>query len=88
MTTAAVETVPAIWDDARDIPFFRITARLFTLEFCLRASLQLAGYDDTADAVQDTPAQHGRSGTTASAGGDRNTQAERDLIPVRVRRTR
>ena len=87
MTTTAVETVPATWDDARDIPFLRITARLFTPEFCLRASLLLASFDDTADAVQDAPT-HGRSSTTASAGGDRNTQAKRDLIPVLVRRNR
>jgi hypothetical protein len=46
MSTNRVETLPAIWDDARDIPFFRITARLFTPEFCLGASVLLASYDD------------------------------------------
>jgi hypothetical protein len=88
MTTTALETVPAIWDDARDIPFFRITGRLFSPEFCLGASLLLASHDDTADTVQDTATQHGCRGTTTPAGVDRHSQAERDLIPVRVRRTR
>ena len=88
MTTTAVENIPAIWDDARDIPFFRITARLFTREFRLSASLQLACNDnDTADTVQLTPAQHGSS-TTAPADGTTHTAPECDLIPVRVRRTR
>ena len=45
MTTTAVENIPAIWDDARDIPFFRITARLFTPEFRVRAGLRLARND-------------------------------------------
>jgi hypothetical protein len=69
MTTTAIETVPAIWDDARDIPFFRITARLFSPEFCVAASVLLAGYDDTTGVAN-------------------HIHAERDLIPVRVRRVR
>jgi hypothetical protein len=32
MITTAVENTPAIRDDARDIPFFRIPARLLTRE--------------------------------------------------------
>ncbi|SFU03511.1 hypothetical protein SAMN05660657_04947 [Geodermatophilus amargosae] len=49
MTTTPSENIPAIWDDARDIPFFRITARLFTPELRLGASLLLACNDkDTA----------------------------------------
>ena len=69
MTSTAVENIPAIWDDARDIPFFRITARLFTPDFCLRAGLLLASDDDTTGAAD-------------------HIHAERDLLPVRVRRTR
>jgi hypothetical protein len=88
MTTTAVENVPESWDDARDIPFFRITARLFAPEFCLVASVLLAGYDDgPVDTAQLTPTQHG-SGTTDPADVDDRTQPERDLIPVRVRRAR
>jgi hypothetical protein len=46
MTTTAVENLPAIWDDASDIPFFRLTARLVTSEFCLGAGVLLVTYDD------------------------------------------
>ncbi len=87
MTTTAVEDVPTIRNDARDVPFFRITARLSTSEFRLGASLLLAGYDATADTVQDTPTQHGCN-PTAPAGVGNRAQAERDLIPVQVRRSR
>jgi hypothetical protein len=88
MTTAAVANLPASWDDARDVPFFRITARLFTSEFCLGASVLLISYDGgPADTVRLTPAQHGSS-TTASVGVVDHTQPERDLISVRVRRIR
>ena len=88
MTTTAVENIPAIWDDARDIPFFRITARLFTPEFRVRASLLLARNDkDTAATVQSMSTPRGSS-TTAPAGVDDHTRPERELIPVRVRRTR
>lgn len=86
MTTTAVEHLPTTWDDARDIPFFRTTARLFTSEFCLGASVLLASYDDaTPDAVQLRPSQDG-SGTTARADVN-GTQPERDLVPVPVPRT-
>jgi hypothetical protein len=88
MTTTAAENLPAIWDGARDIPFFRITARPFTPEFCLGASVLLVSYDGgPVDTVQLTPAQHGSS-TTAPAGVDNHTQPERYTIPVRVRRIR
>jgi hypothetical protein len=88
MTTTPSENIPAIWDDARDIPFFRITARLFTPEFRLGANLLLACNDkDTAATAHSMSTPHGSS-TTAPAGVDNHTQPERDLIPVRVRRTR
>ena len=88
MTTTGIEHVPAIWDDARDTRFFRITAGLFTPEFCRGASILLAGYDDdTTDTVEHTPAPHGTSRTAPADVVDR-TRPERDLVPVRVRRTR
>ena len=87
MTTSAVESIPAIWDDARDIPFFRITARLFTPEFCFGASVLLASNDDKVNAVQPTPAEY-RTSTTTPAGFNTDARPERDLIPVRVRRIR
>ena len=46
MTTIRTETVPTTWDDARDVPFFRITQCLFSPRFCLGASGLLAGNDD------------------------------------------
>ena len=46
MSTSRTETVPAAWDDARDVPFFRITQWLFPPQFCLGASVLLAGNDD------------------------------------------
>ena len=84
-TTTAVEHLPASWDDARDIPFFRTTARLFTPEFCFGASVLLASYDDaTTDTVQRRPSQDGSS-STAPTGVD--TEPVRDLGPVPVPRT-
>jgi hypothetical protein len=85
MTTTRVENVPAIWDDARDLPFFRMTARLFSADFCLGASVLLASYDDdTVDTFQHTAACSG----TASAAVDAHSQPDRPAVPVRVRRTR
>jgi hypothetical protein len=84
MTTTAVENIPEIWNDARDIPFFRITAPLCTPEFCLSASVLLASYDDT-DTAQFAPAE---PSTSTPASAETHTQPARDLIPIRVRRTR
>jgi hypothetical protein len=68
MTTSRVETVPTIWDDTRDLPFFHVTARLFTADFCLGASVLLATYDDDAvDAVPD--AFHTRRATRPARPG-------------------
>ena len=44
--TSSSGTVPTVWDDARDVPFFRATARLFPPAFCLGATVLLASYDD------------------------------------------
>ena len=83
MTTIRVETLPATWDDARDLPFFRITARLFTSDFCFGAGVLLASYDDDiADTVQHLPAD------STAVSVDAHTQPERASVPVRVRRTR
>ena len=85
MTTTAVENLPAIWDDARDIPFFRITARLFPPEFCFGASVLLASYDDeTTGTVQLRPSLD-ESSALAPAAVD--TQPAPDLVPVPVPRT-
>ncbi len=73
MSTNRVETLPATWDDARDIPFFRVTARLFTPEFCLGASVLLASYDDDV---------HGDTRTIAPVITG-VPQHDRDLTPVR-----
>ena len=40
------QTIPQDWDDARDIPFFRVTATLFSSAFCVGASVLLASNDD------------------------------------------
>ena len=80
MTSTSIENLPATWDDARDIPFFRIAAALFTPEFCFGASTLLESYDDTTDRVQGTSSEQ----AATHAGSD--TQPVGDLIPVRVRR--
>ena len=46
MSTSRTETVPDTWDDARDVPFFRITQGLFAPRFCLGASALLAANDE------------------------------------------
>lgn len=45
------------WDDERDAQFFRLTADVFSAEFCLGASVLLASYDvDEPVAKWATPA--------------------------------
>lgn len=80
MTSTSTENLPATWDDARDIPFFRITAALFPPEFCFGASALLESYDASTERVQRTSTEH----AAAHPAGD--TQPVGDLIPVRVRR--
>ena len=61
MTSTALETLPTTWDDARDVPFFRITARLFSPQFCFRAGVRLGSNDtDVSDAAElvRVPARH------------------------------
>ena len=85
-TNTAVEQIPTTWDDTRDGDFFRITARIFTPAFCLGASVLFASNDHTVSGTQRTRPV---SSTATPAGDDRSqAQAERELIPVQVRRTR
>jgi hypothetical protein len=51
MTIPSTQTFPQDWDEARDIPFFRVTAGLFSPAFCFGAGVLLAGNDD-ADAPE------------------------------------
>ena len=84
MTSTEIENLPATWDDARDVPFFRITATLFTPEFCFGAGALLASYDDTTDFVPAAPVDQALGTGTTAAGSD--CRPVSDLVPVRVRR--
>ena len=55
MTTSQVDTRPHCWDDARDTSFFRLTASLFSPDFCLGATVLLASYDDETEAATEVP---------------------------------
>jgi hypothetical protein len=46
MSTDRTETASPTWDDDRDTRFFGITARLFSPDVCLGATVLLASYDD------------------------------------------
>jgi hypothetical protein len=46
MAGTATETIPAMWDVARDVAFFQMTVGLFGTAFCFGASVLLASYDD------------------------------------------
>ena len=46
MAGTASEIIPAMWDQARDGAFFRVTAGFFDTAFCAGASVLLASYDD------------------------------------------
>ena len=45
MTTNRIENVPLTWDDPRDVPFFALTAWLFSPDFTYGAGVLLASYD-------------------------------------------
>ena len=88
MTTTRVRTLPVTWDDARDLPFFRITERLFTPDFCFGAGVLLASYDnDRPGAVDGAATTERRTSTATAARLDTHTQPERGRLPVQVRRT-
>jgi hypothetical protein len=84
MTSAAIEKLPEIWDDVCDIPFFRIVARLFTLEFCVGASVLLASNRDDEDTAGFSVAED----STTPASAESHCQPARGVIPVPVRRNR
>ena len=42
MSATPIETIPTTWDDSRDGAFFRITAGLFSGDFCFGAGVLLA----------------------------------------------
>ena len=46
MNTTQIETIPQDWNEERDLPFFRVSAGLFSPAFCFGASVLLASYDD------------------------------------------
>ena len=46
MNSTRSHTIPQDWDEARDIPFFRVTAPLFSSAFCFGAGVLLASNDD------------------------------------------
>lgn len=50
MDIRRIHTVPQDWDEARDIPFFRVTTGLFSSAFCSGASVLLASNDDDGEA--------------------------------------
>jgi hypothetical protein len=87
MTTTRVETLPTRWDDASDVPFFRITERLFTPDFCSGASVLLASYDDSLGEL-DSPVAERRTVVATSAGTRTRTQTDHGPVPARVRRPR
>jgi hypothetical protein len=84
MTSTAIENLPEIWDDVHDIPFFRIVAGLFTLEFCIGASFLLASNRSDEDTASFSVAEV----STTSANADSHPQPARGGIPVPVRRNR
>jgi hypothetical protein len=45
MTINRIENVPLTWDDPRDVPFFALTAWLFSPDFTYGAGVLLASYD-------------------------------------------
>ena len=50
MNTTQIETIPQDWNEERDLPFFRVSAGLFSPAFCFGASVLLASYDDHPEA--------------------------------------
>lgn len=48
MDVPGIERIPRTWDDRVDVPFFTLTAGLFRPDFCLGASVLLAGNDEDA----------------------------------------
>jgi hypothetical protein len=77
MTITRIENVPLIWDEPRDVPFFALTAWLFSPDFTYGAGVLLASYDP---AVGD----HGQR----SVGASDNAASAADLVTVSAHRKR
>jgi hypothetical protein len=45
MTINRIEDKPLTWDDSRDVPYFALTAWLFSPDFTYGAGVLLASYD-------------------------------------------
>ena len=88
MPTTRVETLPTTWDDARDLPFFRITDRLFPADFCFGASVLLASYDDTPGESDAAVTSDRHTVGTAAARAHTQTQPDRGPAPAQVRHPR
>jgi hypothetical protein len=54
MDIRRTQAVPQDWDEARDIPFFRVTTGLFSSAFCSGAGVLLASNDDETPASINT----------------------------------
>ena len=63
MNTISTESVSQVWND-QDEQFFRITAAVFTTEFCYGASVLLASYDEEPGSQAATPSS-GSAGASA-----------------------
>jgi hypothetical protein len=50
MNTATTDLAQLNWDDVRGVCFFRITARIFSSQFCFGASTLLGTCDDIRQA--------------------------------------
>lgn len=79
MKATRAETIPDTWDPTRDVPFFRITARMFSSSFCRSASLLLAQNDENRENT---------SAATPNAPEEPRTTAEPHVVPVPVRISR
>ena len=58
MTITRIENVPLTWDDPRDVPFFTLTAWLFSPDFSYGAGVLLASYDPAVSDHSVSAADH------------------------------
>lgn len=85
MSTDRIETASPTWDDVRDTRFFGITARLFSADVCLGATVLLASYDDEPGA-RPHPAPAPLGAAPAAVGWEPVSAAERRRGTGRPRR--
>jgi hypothetical protein len=74
------ESIPQVWDDARDEAFFRLTAPLFEPAFCYGASVLLATYDADDAGIRT------REATITAQVVPNCVQAPSENLPVRLTR--